>query len=97
MKLVTGAVDKEWGIHLAVVIRLIFGAALVIAAPDSRFPLIFEVLGWLAIFAALVIVFMGRARLRRFMALFERMSPVFIRIWLLFGAAFGAFLVYGVM
>jgi hypothetical protein len=91
-----GAVDEDWGIHVAVVARLILGAALVIAAPGSRFPLIFEILGWFAIFAAVVIVLMGRERLRRFVALFERMSPLLIRIWLLFGAAFGAFLVYAI-
>jgi hypothetical protein len=97
MKLVMGAVDEDWGIHVAVVVRLVFGAALVIAAPGSRFPLIFEVLGWLAIVAAVVIVLVGRERLRRFVALFKGMSPLLIRIWLLFGAAFGAFLVYGVL
>ena len=36
MKLVTGAVDKDWGIHVAVIARLCLGAALVIAAPTSH-------------------------------------------------------------
>jgi hypothetical protein len=96
IKLVMGAVGKDWGIHVAVVARLILGAALVIAAPTSRFPLIFELLGWFAIFAAVVILLMGRGRLRRLVGWFDRLSPAFIRTWLLFGIAFGAFLVYAI-
>jgi hypothetical protein len=97
MKFVYGAVEKDWGIHLAVVLRLILGAALVIVAPESRFPLIFEILGWIAIVAAVGLVLMGRARLRKFVAWFQRMPQPLIRIWLLFGVAFGALLVYGVV
>jgi hypothetical protein len=97
MKLVAGAMDRDWGIHFAVVVRLILGAALIIAAPGSRFPQVFEVLGWIAVIAAVAIVFMGRERLRKFVAVFQRMSQAMIRIWLLFGCAFGAFLVYGIL
>lgn len=97
LKLVNGALQKDWGIHVAVLARLLLGAALIIAAPQSRFPLIFEILGWIAVVAAVVILFMGRGRLRKFVAWFERFSPAMIRVWLLFGIAFGAFLVYGIM
>lgn len=97
MNLVTGTLDKDWGIHFAVVVRLFFGAALIIAAPDSRFPEVFEIIGWIAIVAAVAIVLMGRGRLRRFVAWFDRLSQTMIRIWLLFGIAFGAFLVYGIL
>ena len=97
MEVVTGILDKDWGIHLAVVVRLLLGAALIIAAPGSRFPHFFEILGWIAVVAAVAIVIMGRERLRRFVALFTRMSDVMIRIWLLFGIAFGALLVYGIL
>lgn len=97
MKFVYGAAEKDWGIHLAVVLRLILGAALVIVAPESRFPLVFEILGWIAIIAAVGLVFMGRARLRNLVAWFQRMPQPLIRTWLLFGAAFGALLLYGVV
>ncbi len=96
-KLVNGAMGKNWGIYVAVVARLLLGAALVIVAPDSRFPLAFEILGWFAIVAAVIILFAGRDRLRRFVAWFEQSSQTMIRVWLLFGIAFGAFLVYGVV
>jgi hypothetical protein len=92
-----GALHMDWGIHLAVVLRLVLGVALVIAAPESRFPLIFEILGWIAIAAAVAILLMGRDRLRKFIGWFQRMSSAMIRVWLLFGIAFGAFLVYGIV
>jgi hypothetical protein len=97
MKLVYGVLDKDWGIHLAVIVRLLLGTALINAASGSRFPRLFEILGWIAVIAAVGIVLMGRARLRRFVGWFQRLSPAMIRTWLLFGIAFGVFLVYGVM
>ena len=96
-KLVNGAMEKNWGIYVAVVVRLLLGATLVIIAPESRFPLVFEILGWFAIVAAVIILFAGRDRLRRFVAWFEQSSQTMIRVWLLFGIAFGAFLVYGIV
>jgi len=96
-KLVNGAMEKDWGIYMAVVARLLLGAALIVIAPDSRFSLTFEILGWLAIVAAVIILFAGRDRLRRFVAWFGQSSQAMIRVWLLFGTAFGAFLIYGVV
>ena len=96
-KLVNGAMEKNWGIYVAVVARLLLGAALIVVAPESRFPLVFEILGWFAIVAAVIILFAGRNRLRRFVVWFEQSSQTMIRVWLLFGIAFGAFLVYGVV
>ena len=96
-KLVNGAMEKNWGIYVAVVARLLLGAALIVVAPESRFPLVFEILGWFAIVAAVIMLFAGRVRLRRFVAWFEQCSQAMIRVWLLFGFAFGAFLVYGVV
>ena len=96
LKLVNGAIEKDWGIHLAVVARLLLGTALIISAPDSCFPLTFEILGWIAIAAAVIILFLGRERLRKFLSWFERFSHAAIRLWLLFGIAFGAFLIYAI-
>jgi len=97
LQLVNGVLQKNWGIYVAVLARLILGAALIIAAPETRFPLIFEILGWIAVVAAVVILFMRRERLRKFVAWFERFSPAMIRVWLIFGIAFGAFLIYGII
>lgn len=96
VKLVSGVMDHGSGIYFAVIVRLLLGLALIIVAPDSRFPLTFEVLGWIAIIAAVGLALMGRNRVRRFIGWFERFSLAIVRLWLLFGIAFGGFLIYGV-
>ena len=96
--MVTSAMDKPWGIYVAVVVRLVLGAALIIAASASLFPVAFQVLGAIAIVAAVALAVMGRERIRRLIAWWtEKMSAPMIRLWLLFGMAFGGFLVYGVI
>ncbi len=95
--LVNGAMEKDWVIYVAVIARLLLGAALIIVAPQSRFPLAFEILGWFAIVAAVLILIIGRDKLRRFVAWFQRFSQAMIRAWLLFGIAFGAFIIYGIL
>ena len=98
MAFVTSAMDRHWGIYIAVIVRLVLGAALIIAAPASPFPIVFQVLGSIAIVAAVVLALLGRERIRKFTAwLSGRFSALIIRLWLLFGMAFGGFLVYGVL
>ena len=97
MTFVTSAMDKSWGIYIAVIVRLVLGAALIIVAPASQFPIVFQALGVIAIVAAIALLLMGRERMRRVIAWFsERFSAPILRLWLLFGVAFGGFLVYGV-
>lgn len=97
LNMVNGAVAQSWGFYLAVIVRLILGAALILVAPESRFPTVLTCLGWFAIVAAVVLVIMGAARLRKLVGWFETTSALAIRIWLVFGAAFGVFLIYAVM
>ena len=97
MKLVAAVANHGWGIYSAVIVRLALGLALIVAAPDLRFPLVFQALGWIAIVAAVGLALMGRQGLRRLVAWFERFSPASIRLWLLLGMAFGGFLIYGVV
>ena len=98
MTLVTSTMDRRWGIYIAVISRLVLGAALIGVAPASSFPIVFQALGWIAIVAAVVLAVAGRQRVRRFIGWWsERISAPIIRLWLLFGLAFGAFLVYGVL
>ncbi len=94
---VKGMMDADWGIYFAIIVRLMLGIALIISAPDSRFPLVFQIVGWVAIIAGVAAAFIGRERLRRFTNWwFERFSPPGIRVWVLFAMAFGGFLIYGV-
>ena len=94
---VKGMMGADWGIYFAVIVRLMLGVALIITAPGSRFPLVFQIVGWVAIIAGVAAAFIGRERLRRFTNWwFERFSPAGIRLWVLFAMAFGGFLIYGV-
>lgn len=96
IEFVKGALNRDLGIHVAVIVRVLLGVALILAAEESRFPVVFQALGWIAIFAAVIIAFLGRERLRRVIAWFDRFSPTLVRVWLLLGIAFGGFLIYGV-
>jgi len=92
------AVKAAWQYHaalfVAVMVRFTIGVLLVMAAPHSRFPLAFGMLGWLAIVAALLIPFVGRDRIGRLLDWWSRRSSLGIRLWSLAGLAFGCFLVY---
>lgn len=93
--LVRGVMDRDLGIYVAIIARVVLGLALLGAAQQSSFPQTFRVLGWIAIIAAVGLAIIGRDRVRRFVARFERLPAGFIRLWLIFGIAFGGFLIYG--
>jgi len=94
IKVVKTAWDKDWGIYIGVIVRLFFGVALILAAPGSRFPAVFKVLGVVSIVAAIVLIFVGRDRISRLMGWFERLPTAIIRLWLMFGLVFTGFLIY---
>ena len=98
MTLVTSTMHQRWGIYFAVIVRLVLGVALIGVAPASSFSIVLQALGWIAIVAAVGLVVAGRERVRKFIVWWsKRFSAPIIRLWLLFGLAFGAFLVYGVL
>ena len=92
---VGSVVNRRFGIGIAVGVRVVFGAALIIGAPASGFPVVFAALGWIALVAAAGLPFLGRARMRRFIDWYTRLGSSLIRLWLLAGLAFGGFLIYG--
>jgi hypothetical protein len=96
LRLVKGVAEQAAGIYVAVAVRLVLGAALIVSAPTSQFPAAFRALGWIAIAAALVLIFTGRERVRRLVGWFAQLSGALVRVWLVFGIAFGAFLIHGV-
>lgn len=95
-KLVGRVMAQRWGIHVAVLVRVLLGAALILVADQSRFPVLFQVLGWATLVAAVTIAVLGRQRLRRFTEWFDRASPTLVRVGMLVGIAFGGLLVHGV-
>jgi len=82
-------------LFFAVTVRLALGVLLLLTAPSSLFPLGFRVIGAIAICAALVLPMVGRARILQLMEWFAGLPAWTIRAWLVFGFAFGGFLIYG--
>ena len=89
--------DKPRTMYVAVVVRLILGAALIYAAPASRFPGVFTALGGIAIVAAIAVPIAGRKRIGALLEWFAENPRLFVRLWLLFGFLFCGFLVYGIL
>ncbi len=86
---------EKLGLHiLAVVVRLVLGALLIVQATVSRFPLIIEILGWISIIAALTFIVIGRNNFIRLMSRAMSMTKPYGRIGGVFAAGFGAFLIY---
>ena len=96
VQMVSGVVEADSGIYIAVLTRLVLGASLVLVASTSRFPNAFEIVGWMTLVAAAVLFLVGRGRLRKIVTWFDRFSPALVRMVLVIGIAFGAVLVYGV-
>lgn len=96
-KLVKGVIAQHWGMYFAVIVRLVFGAALIFAAPVSKLPTVLAVLGWITLVAAVVLPFVGRTRIAGLIAWLERLSPTIVRLWLLFGIAFGGLMIYALI
>jgi hypothetical protein len=92
---VRSVMNKPGLVYLAIGVRLGLGVILILAAPASLFPLVFRIIGVVAIIAALGLLVMGRARITRLVEWFAGMPERSVRAWLVFGVAFGAFLVYG--
>lgn len=95
MRIMDMAMARPGILYLAVGIRLLLGVALIVAAPDSLFPVLFRIVGVVAILAALALPIMGIERIRRLVGWFAALPPLALRLWLVFGFAFGAFLIYG--
>ena len=55
-------VHKKW-LHLfAIAVRLLLGTALILLAADSRFPVAVEIIGWVAVVAAIGLAAIGQQK-----------------------------------
>ena len=82
---------------LAVVVRAILGAALMMYAAESRYPTAISILGWISIVAACVLGIMGRTNFKRLMSWALSVAPSFGRIGGLLAILFGGFLIHAVV
>ncbi len=88
---------KSWSLPFAAGIRLVMGVSLVLLADSSRFPLAFEILGWIAIVAALLLPIVGKQRVSRLLEWIVGWPSLLMRLTCLLGVVFGLFIGYGVL
>ena len=87
-------IDKMGLQVLAIVVRLAIGVMLVQQPSASRSPLAIEIIGWLAIAAAVIFTVIGRDNFRRLMSWALSLTKPYGRIGGVVAAGFGAFLIY---
>lgn len=82
------------GLYMAVVIRLFFGAVLIIGAPQTRFPLAIQIIGILAMIGAFALPVIGFQRMQGLLRWWTTRSDNIIRIWSFAVLLFGFFLIH---
>jgi hypothetical protein len=85
------------GIYLAIGVRVVLGILFVLAAADTKWPLLYELLGYFMLVAAAAIAFIGKERLTRFIMWWVNMPLAGVRAWLVVGFAFGLLIFYGAL
>ena len=89
--------SSKGGLWASSAIRLVLGLALWFAAPESRAPLLLQVLGVVAIVAGIMIPFMGVERFEALIAWWTKLSPSSQRLWSLAAVAFGAVVLWALL
>ena len=78
----------------AVVLRLSIGTILLMVAGDTRLPQVVNVLGWIAIIAAVLVLLLGPERLESFVKWWLGLADAWLRTSAVFACAFGVFLAW---
>ncbi len=80
------------GLYAAAGIRLVFGAALFLAAPGSRAPTTLRILGVVVLVAGIVTPFVGVDRARAVVDWWMGQGTTLVRLWATVALAIGLFL-----
>jgi hypothetical protein len=94
MGMITSLWQSRRALTMAVVFRLFFGAVLVLAAEECRFPLAIRILGILSLVSAVGAQLLGYDRVRAFVDWWAVRPGWFVRGWALVALGFGVFLAY---
>ena len=89
-----GAMSGQAVWVLAVVLRLALGTLLLMVAADTRLPQVINILGWIAIVAAVVVLLLGPERLEALVKWWLSRRDGWLRASAAFACAFGAFLAW---
>lgn len=82
------------GYIFAIVVRVILGAAALMAAADSLLPVFLEIIGGISLIAAAVLLLIGKGRFSRLIQWVASFNSSFLRLWLVFGMLFGVAMVW---
>lgn len=80
---------------VAILIRLILGVILILAASATQYESIFKLLGYLMIVAAVLIAIVGKAKISIMILWVKTWPLLWVRAWLLFGLLFSGLLIVG--
>jgi hypothetical protein len=89
--------QARWELWLGTLLRLVFGLALWLVAPASRFPVVLQALGVVSIIAGGALPFMGVARFQALVTWWCEQSPGFTQVWAASAAAVGLFVLWAVV
>ena len=92
-----GTLHGPLGLALAAGIRLVLGAALFVAAPASRAPLAFRVLGAATFAVGLLTPLIGVARFDSLLDWWAALDPSMARTWSACALAIGSLIAYGII
>lgn len=90
-------VDKFSGMGgyvVAIVVRVILGAAALLAAEASLLPVFLQIVGSFSLFAAAVLLLIGKPRFAQLIQWVASFDASLLRLWLIFGMLFGVALVW---
>lgn len=93
----TSAFHGLLGLTIAATIRLVLGAALFVAAPDSRAPLVFRALGVVTFIVGLLTPLIGVERFDDLLDWWAALDPLLARTWSACAATMGGLIAYGII
>jgi hypothetical protein len=93
----TAAFHGGFGLALTAALRVLLGAALVVAAPASRAPLVFRGLGAVTLAIGLLTPLIGVDRFDDLLDWWAALDPLTARVWSACAAAIGAAIAYGII
>ncbi len=92
-----GALHGPLGLALAALLRLVLGAAMFVAAPTSRAPLVFRALGAVTFAVGLLMPLVGVARFDALLDWWTTLDPLIARTWSGCALTIGMLIAYGII
>jgi hypothetical protein len=90
-------IQEPAGLYVAAGFRLLFGGALLGVASGSRAPLTLTIIGWMLIFAGIMMPLVGVEYMREIVRWWLALDPGFSRIWGVVTVMLGGLLGYAVV